>query len=256
MKAALAADPGAVAVTTDHDELNVATGRRRHVPADFHGRITRDIFAYRLPLPSCTVVRADALRRAGGFNESYRQGLEDVELFLCMSLLGPWKSVPGEPVVRRLQTREVFGGPDQLSTEHERRGDSHRATLRLFDRFLFKLGGAAVIDAAAWSLQARPLWQRWHYEAVQSRSLADALECVQHILMHTGRGDPALAAALAREWRAAGKALERSGDLRAAARWHRALARWDRHWLRCWSKAIRLWLRSLGKPHRPAAPAP
>jgi glycosyltransferase involved in cell wall biosynthesis len=165
------ANPQAVALTSDHRVLNVATEKARLIAgAPFDGNITGVLFQRMLPLPSCTVVRAEPFHRAGGFNERYRQGLEDVELFLRMSLLGQWRYVPGEPVTRRIETRSGHGGPDQLSAQHTDRHDSTRATVELFHRFLFVWGGASKLPPSMWR---RIMAQGWTSLARQSEAAGD-----------------------------------------------------------------------------------
>jgi glycosyltransferase involved in cell wall biosynthesis len=127
-EAALLRDPGAVAAHADVRILDVASGESSHFDQSrFDGWVTQPLFELvfaltrrdgpRLgvpPIPSSSVWRTAALRRAGGWDERLRVRA-DVDLHLRLSTLGRFRHVQGEPICYRRGVSRLHGGAPQIT---------------------------------------------------------------------------------------------------------------------------------------------
>ena len=168
------------------------------------GQATAVLFGGYCPNPSSTVVTAESFSKVGGFDARWKF-FEDQDLFLRLSLLGPWVYVPGAPVVFRQEISAVFGGPLHL-TDQLGNAEGSEMQADLLERFLHEHGGAEAVPARG---QRRCLGNVWHLAGKQ--------------WLHQGRPDEAL--------RCFARALEaRPFALRSAARWTRTRLRmlWGR----------------------------
>lgn len=82
---------------------------------------------------SCSVLRASLLREANGYSASLRSG-EDAELYLRLSLRGPWLHLPGQPV--RYLRRTAVGSDGEESALSRKFKDNRRGWARIYDSFL------------------------------------------------------------------------------------------------------------------------
>ena len=107
------------------------------------GRATAEIFDGYCPNPSSTVVTTAAFNSTGGFDPDL-EIFEDQDLWLRLSLLGPWVYVPGDPVVFRQGMEAVAGGPANLS-QRMTSAEGTLMHLRMLSRFLDKYGGSEAV---------------------------------------------------------------------------------------------------------------
>ncbi len=113
---ALTADARAVAASTDCVKLDCGSGERRR--KDYRilaqgSRATEVIFRSNHQ-GQATLFRAECVRDIGGFNVDLPTG-QDLDFFLRLSLLGPWKHVPGAPIIYRLGYLAAQGEQPNLS---------------------------------------------------------------------------------------------------------------------------------------------
>jgi glycosyltransferase involved in cell wall biosynthesis len=136
--------PGAVAASCDLHFID------SHLKVDMvleakclEGRASAVLFSRYCPTPSCTVVRCEHFHAVGGFDRRY-QGIEDHDLFLRLSLRGPWVFVPGTPITYRRGTQHQEPGPPHLN-ERMATTEQTLAHIQMLERFLHEHGGAAVV---------------------------------------------------------------------------------------------------------------
>lgn len=173
-RAALVRDPMAVAVSCDQRLVKLRSGKERL--RDLRGLAadaTTWLFLNNAGIASATLFRGDRIRRLGGFSEAIPTG-HDLDLFLRLSLQGPWRHVEGEPVTMvRGRARQV-GEQRNLS---ESFADNHRQWVQILESFITNEGGAEVVPA---HYVSRILAQRWHRagrQLLHGRRPAEARDC-------------------------------------------------------------------------------
>ncbi|MDX1944245.1 MAG: glycosyltransferase family A protein [Pirellulaceae bacterium] len=105
-------------------------------------------------IASASVMRTDVVRRLGGFSEVLPTG-EDSILFHPLSLAGPWRHIPGEPVTYRVgiaASRGEFGNLTSVVS------GNHRRWAQIYDDFIMRHGGSKLLPRSVYS---RVLARRW-----------------------------------------------------------------------------------------------
>jgi len=157
--AKMEADQTAVAATADR-----LFHRQRKRRLGFHSsrQIERNAAAWLMKhnagIASCSLFRADAIRRLGGFNPSIPSG-QDAELFLRLSKEGRWLHVPGEPVHFYVGFSELKGEEANLSLKY---ADRKRRWARIRERFIFHQDGLKIVPKQVYG---RALARSWHKTA-------------------------------------------------------------------------------------------
>ena len=171
--AAFSRQPEAVAASSDRVRLNLSTGERRTKDLRaMQGQVTTTLVVNGPPGLPNTTVSARAFHSIGGFDPALRSG-QDYDLFLRLSLLGPWTHVPGAPVTIRDQTDSVMGGQRQITSQ------TGRAVTRvqILDRFIHQGGGGRAVPEPLWRRRLGPLWFRAGQALRQSHQRAEAAGC-------------------------------------------------------------------------------
>ena len=115
---------------------------------------------------STTMLSTRDIMELGGFNERLQTGY-DTELFLSLSLRGPWLHVPGAPAIIRRPPKHRHGESAHLSSKFV---DNQRRWAQIYDDFIEQKEG--------WRTVPRLLY---------TRKLADRWNCAGHQLMRAGR---------------------------------------------------------------------
>jgi glycosyltransferase involved in cell wall biosynthesis len=158
---ALHANAAAVAVSCDRLYRDDA-GRTAHFDdlSSIAGNGTRWLFEHDGGIASCSLFRTAAICKLGGFNESLRTG-EDSELFLRLSLLGPWLYAPGAPTTYQFTLAAERQEQRRLSQAHD---DNQRVWALIHEEFALKNGGKAALPA---SVCRDRLARRWYWAGRQ-----------------------------------------------------------------------------------------
>lgn len=119
---------------------------------------------------SCTVLRTEAVRAAGGWDESF-DAAEDAVLFCDVALAGAWIHVAGAPVEFHLGTARARHEEHNLSQRHV---DSHLGWAQTFERILERV--IAVQPAAPRGELHKALAMRWYWAGKQLFALGRADE--------------------------------------------------------------------------------
>jgi glycosyltransferase involved in cell wall biosynthesis len=152
---ALAGDLNAVGASCDRRVVDAVTG---HVEAK--------------PSSHLTVVRMDAFRLAGGYDTSLKYK-DDTDLYLRMSLVGPWVYVPGIAVTLRRNTAHL-GGPQHLT----HKSIPNRLELAtMLERFILERGGGQAIPERIWRPHLSRLWFRLGRELASAGQRPQAAWC-------------------------------------------------------------------------------
>jgi len=164
--AALEADREAVAATADR--LFVDEKRARHATLRVSSRLAQDATCFLLEqgggIGSATLFRAEAIRAAGGYDESLPTG-HDSALFLRLSLLGSWRYVTGAPVHYRVQSGGRTHG-EIVEADHLRMRypDFRRRWAWIEEDFLRTEAGRHRVPSA---FRRRHLARRWRMAGLQ-----------------------------------------------------------------------------------------
>ena len=114
---------------------------------------------------SCTFIRADALRSAGGYPTGEPTG-HDIELFARLMTLGPWGHLPGEPVTFRRHHAKQRGEADHIYQQVQ---DANLRHARLYERVVAAMSPA---DARSWQVR-RSMGRRWISAAKDAYRIGD-----------------------------------------------------------------------------------
>jgi len=154
----LARNEHAVAATCDRHYVDAVKGtQRRQDLSALAENATRWIFNNDGGIGPCTLFRVEPVARLGGYREDTPTG-EDLELFLRLSLLGPWLHVPGDPVTLCMGLARSRGELDHLSRQYV---DSNRRWAKIHEDFIVKQGGRRFVPQEV--VQFRLAW--WWYRA-------------------------------------------------------------------------------------------
>jgi len=164
---AIADQPDAVAASNELEERYYAEDGRllSNRPYVFSSELVSgqivgpEAFRFIGPLTQATMIRRDALVKAGGFNNRLKYA-EDKLLFIIISTLGPWCRVPGYPVTYRnfvRNTKAPQTGAKQLSDR------PHQNSRLAYARFLSEsIGHLAKSNAPYHQGVDWALWKAWY----------------------------------------------------------------------------------------------
>jgi glycosyltransferase involved in cell wall biosynthesis len=201
-------NPAAVAVTADR--LYLRQSKSRHALRSSRGlerNATRFLIAENPGIASCTLFRSAIVARLGGFDSRLKTG-EDIELFLRISLEGPWLHAPGDPVRFYVGFTTANGEEGNLSYKH---ADRQRRWVKLREQFIYHQGG---IDHLPPRWCRRRLARQWHKTAAAFESAGQdvrAAACFYKALKYNPlRPATWLQLALLRAWKAMAAVFFRS----------------------------------------------
>ncbi len=157
--AALAASPDAVAASVDQHVADPAVDERdlrplADLPADPLGWLLR----HDAGIGSCTLLRAEAVRAAGGYDASLPTG-HDAQLFGRLAMVGPWAHAPGDPVEMGRGVGLAAGEADHL---HRGLMNPQHVWSGVNERLLLCEGGIERVEP---SLAAAEMERRWRRAA-------------------------------------------------------------------------------------------
>lgn len=165
----LARNEQAIAATCDRRYVDAIEGTERHQDLSaIAENATLWIFNNDAGIGSCTLLRAEPVERLGGYREQEPSG-EDLDLFLRLSLLGPWLHVPGNAVTFRMSLAKSRGEMDNLSRQY---ADSYRRWAGIHEEFIFKHAVERLIPHEV--VRVRLAW--WWYRAGRQLMAAGRVE--------------------------------------------------------------------------------
>lgn len=169
--------PEMVAAACDRVNHDYATNRvESHSYAHYNGTEHAAAIMFREGPPgtSGTAFRASAFRHTGGFDSQWPTG-QDYDLMLRISLLGPWKHIPGPPLTTRNHLEVLNGtGEPPLSRKYP---DRAYRRVQMLDRFITQLGGATVVPEQTWRPHLGLLWMRAGCRLRELHRNAEAIAC-------------------------------------------------------------------------------
>lgn len=181
---ALDADPNLVAASVPRRILDLASGEWLNAPLP--DPWNTEGFFKTIPVPSTTLIRADAFDRAGG----YCEGLlvrNDIDFHLRLSLRGGWRLLRGEPVVMRRGTAALGGAPhlsEGILTVEQR-----LVRARVLDRFIHLHGGAGAVKSESWKASLGNQWLKIGRLYFGQRRFRESAWCVRRAL-HFRKSSP------------------------------------------------------------------
>ena len=169
----LAEDPAAVAATAD---IRVERPQRPPRTRDLSAieRRISDVLFRDAGIGSATVLRSSAVRRAGGFPESFPTG-HDLHLFCAVSALGGWRHLTGAPITKR-QGFHAPGEESHLATSY---ADHMQRWARVYESAIDEHGERLGLDSRA---RAHLIGARWYRAGKVARKRGDtpaARECLR-----------------------------------------------------------------------------
>jgi len=177
--ARLAANPQAMAVTSDQFYRNEKTGDTRlRRTSGLRQSATRWIFANDGGIGSCTLFSASVIRMLRGYEEHLPTG-QDTELFLRASLHGEWLHVSGKPVVYRQGIDESRGEEQHLSSKYL---DRWRRWAEIYERFIVDLGGDQVLPRSFYGPHLGRWWYRAGREMLRCGQTDEARHCLRRAI--------------------------------------------------------------------------
>lgn len=174
---ALDADPGLIAASVERRILDVAT--RQWLNAPLPDIWNTQGFFKTIPVPSTTLIRADAFARAGGYCEGLRVR-NDIDFHLRLSLQGGWRLLHGEPVVMRRGT-SALGGTPHLTDDFDS-VEQRLVRARVLDRFVHVHGGDQVMTAESWKNSLGNQWLKIGRLYFRQRRYRESAWCVRRAL--------------------------------------------------------------------------
>jgi glycosyltransferase involved in cell wall biosynthesis len=175
----LAACPEAVAATSD--QLHVFEGSPE--TQFFDSRAIEQnaacwLFGADGGIVPATLMTTGNILELGGFDERLPTG-HDIDLFLSLSLLGPWLHVPGSPVVIRRPSRRIRGQTTHLS---EKYSDNQRRWAQIYDNFIVRKGGKQVVPRRLYTRTLANRWNRAGQQLMQAGRTSEARRCLRRSL--------------------------------------------------------------------------
>jgi len=172
--AVLVRNERAVAATCDRRYVDALDGTERHDDLSALAQnATHWIFTNDGGIGSCTLFRAEPVESLGGYREQTRTG-EDSELFLRVSLLGPWLHVAGDPVTFRMGLARARGEQGNLSRQH---ADSHRTWAAVHEDFIVRHGGGQVVARHVVRFHLAWRWYRAGRQLMAAGRVDEARSC-------------------------------------------------------------------------------
>ncbi len=165
--------PEAIAVSADRLTVDDAKlRRRRERVAGIAENATRWLFTRHAGVASCTLFRADAVASQKGFDETLSTG-EDAELFLRLSLLGPWLHSPGAPVTFRKRTAR-HGDEANVSRFHPA---NNLIWAQVYEQFIRGRDPTHLLSARDIRVQLSRRWYRAGRQLAAGGRQDEALAC-------------------------------------------------------------------------------
>jgi glycosyltransferase involved in cell wall biosynthesis len=155
--ARLEANDRAVAATADrlfHREHKKRPGF--HTSRSIERNPSSWLMTHSAGIASCTLFRADAIRRLGGFDPTIATG-QDTELFLRLSKTGQWLHVPGEPVRFYVGFSALKGEESNLSFKY---ADRKHRWVQIRERFIFCQAGHEVVPRQVYRQALAKMWHK------------------------------------------------------------------------------------------------
>jgi glycosyltransferase involved in cell wall biosynthesis len=176
MSAVLDANPAAVAASCDQTYVSLANGQKiRHESLAGIVQATRWLFENAGGVTCCSIYRARAIRQLGGFDETLLTG-QDLDLFLQLSLLGPWRYAAGMTVtIRRdisLSRREEMNLSDKYP-------DRLCRWVRIEENFVECKGGRSALPVQLFRAKLSWDWYRAGKELLRQGQVSSARHCLR-----------------------------------------------------------------------------
>jgi len=175
----LQSTPSAVAVSCDRAYTGVdGQVMRRDDLTSIAKHATRWIFLKDGGIASCSLFRSAPVQQLGGFDATLRTG-QDSDLFLRLSLLGPWLHAVGAAVIFQHGKVHRCGEQDHLAASFP---DCHRRWALIHERFVDQHGGRTALRPADC---ARGMSRRWYCAGKQLMEIGrcrEARTCFQRAI--------------------------------------------------------------------------
>ncbi len=175
---ALTANPLAIAVTCNQVFCGVQRRTRFRSTSAITENATAWLFRNDGALGSSSVFHSETLRQLGCYNESLLTG-EDVDLFLRVSLMGPWLHMEGEPVVHHRGLCVERGEEENLS---EKFGDSCRRWALIHEKFICQSIGKQYLDRNVCRNRLAYYWYRAGRQLMRAKRVDEAQQCFRRSL--------------------------------------------------------------------------
>jgi len=131
-----------------------------------------DILFHDAGIGSATMLRIDAVRKAGGYDESLPTG-HDVPLFCAVATFGPWQHISGLPITKR----EDLGSPGEDGRLSGRYADRFRRWAEIHERTIEEHGARLGVDARTRSRLIAKRWYRAGKAHAKQRETKQARAC-------------------------------------------------------------------------------
>lgn len=167
-------NPLAIAATCDQVFWHIRKNRK-----DFRSTVplaedaTRWFFHKGGAVGSCSLFRRETISDLGGYNHNLLTG-GDTELFLRVSLRGPWLHVVGEPVVY-----QHWGEEKNLSSKY---GDCWRRWALILEDFVCNHGDQEAIGAKFYRVSLAYYWYRAGRQLMRAGLVDQAHHCFSRSL--------------------------------------------------------------------------
>ena len=174
----LAANPGAIAVTSDQVFCGLQRRKRFRSTSALAKNATAWLFRNDGAIGSSSVFRSETLRRLGCYDESLPTG-EDIDLFLRVSLTGPWLHTKGEPVIYQ---RGLCGKRGEETNLSEKFSDSCRHWALIHENFICQTIGKQYLDHNVCRNRLAYCWYRAGRQLMRSGRVDEARHCFRRSL--------------------------------------------------------------------------
>ena len=170
----MAVNDRAVAVTCDHEIVDMSNGGRRTVRvASIAENAAKWMFLNGAGIASASLFSAAAIRRIGCYDEGIPTG-HDADLFFRVSLLGPWLYAPGETATKRIGVGNQSGEEENLSYQFP---DKMQRNAQIYERLVEQAGGKHVLPQTLCAAVLARKWYRAGRESMRAGNPADARRC-------------------------------------------------------------------------------
>lgn len=167
-------DPTAVAVSTDRRQINRLTGKvRQKSSRGLTHNATRWLLTKDGGVGSCSVFRASVLQSLGGYDESLPTG-QDTDLFLRVSLEGPWLYAEGDAVAFQIGLAAAHGEEGNLSYKY---ADRQRRWAIIREKFIRQQSGPAGNNLPEYRRCLARRWYKAGCQFMRDGRRHDALDC-------------------------------------------------------------------------------
>jgi glycosyltransferase involved in cell wall biosynthesis len=167
-------NPKAVAASCDRLAINHAKfTRRRERLAGIAKNATRWLFTKHAGIASCTLFRAEAVGSLNGYDEKLATG-EDAELFLRLSLLGPWMYAAGQPVAFRTGLAQSHGEQSNVSRHNP---ENNLVWAQIYEGFIRSYSPSHLISAREVRFHLAKRWYRAGRQLAATGRFGESLQC-------------------------------------------------------------------------------